>query len=218
MWVCHVNALPLDFHTDSLVSVLKNNRWVGPWKLTHTHMSWVCSLSTWEAYRIIFALFYVRVYLVGLLKNKPVLGIVTFCQICYAAQVHKRTEPKMAIINNRMENKMALIHNYLFRHPSLFWLCTKEMVVISINRTFKNWQKSGNKSHKISLLYFKFTKAANMWNTLSHHLRTLVVLLKSLESPWWVPTKEWVAPFGRNFPIWWPKKKGGDYQPYGGFL
>ncbi len=113
-------------------------------------------------------------------------------------------------INNRMENKIALIHNYLFRHPSLFWLCTKEMVVISINRTFKNWRKSGDKSHKISLLYFKFTKGPNMWNALSHHLRTIVVLLKSLESPWWVPAKEWVAPFGQNFPIWWPKKKGGQ--------
>jgi len=38
-------------------------------ELTHTHMSWVCSLSTGEANRIIFALFYVQVYLVGVLKT-----------------------------------------------------------------------------------------------------------------------------------------------------
>jgi hypothetical protein len=42
-------------------------------ELTHTHMSWVCSLSTGEADRITFALFYVQVY-------QPILGIVTFCQ------------------------------------------------------------------------------------------------------------------------------------------
>ncbi len=74
-------------------------------------------------------------------------GHCYFCQICYAAQVHKRTEPKMAIID-RMENKMALIHNYLIRHPSLFWLHTKEMVVISINRTLKNWQNLATKATK----------------------------------------------------------------------
>jgi len=46
-------------------------------------------------------------------RNQPVLGIVTFGQLFYAHQVYKRTEPKMAIINDRMENKMALIHNFL---------------------------------------------------------------------------------------------------------
>ncbi len=38
-------------------------------ELTHTHISWVCSLLTGEANRIIFALFYVQVYLVDLLKT-----------------------------------------------------------------------------------------------------------------------------------------------------
>jgi hypothetical protein len=52
---------------------------------------------------------------------------------------------------------MALIRNYLFRHASLFCLCTQEMVV---NRLIE-LLKSGNKSHKISLFYFKFTKVPN---------------------------------------------------------
>jgi hypothetical protein len=38
-------------------------------ELIHTDMSWVCSLSSGEANRITFALFYVQVYLVGLLKT-----------------------------------------------------------------------------------------------------------------------------------------------------
>jgi len=67
-------ALPLD-----LVGVLKNNRWVSPWKLTHTHMSSVCSLSTCEVHRIIFALFFNgRVYLVGLFKINQFWALLLF--------------------------------------------------------------------------------------------------------------------------------------------
>jgi len=60
-----------------------------------------------------------------------------FCQIFNAPEDHKSIEPKMAIIKDRMESKMALIHNYLFIDPSPFGLCTKEMMVISINITLK---------------------------------------------------------------------------------
>jgi hypothetical protein len=78
-------------------------------ELTHTHMSWVCSLSTGEANRIIFALFYVQVYLVGLLKTNQFKALLV--NFLMQPQVHKRAEPKMAIINNRMVNKLAIIHN-----------------------------------------------------------------------------------------------------------
>jgi len=83
-------------------------------------MSWVCSFSTREANRIIFALFYVRVYLGGLLKTNQFYALLPFVKFLMQPEVHKRAEPKMAIINNRMEKKMAIIHHYLFRHPFQF--------------------------------------------------------------------------------------------------
>jgi hypothetical protein len=74
-------------------------------------MRWVCSLSTREANRIIFALFYVQVYLVGLLKTNQFYALLPFVYFLMQAKVHKRAEPKMAIINNRMVNKMAITYS-----------------------------------------------------------------------------------------------------------